>query len=92
MLLTGWSVWPRSVTLHLAVFRRTRRQDAPARRQSGLRVGLLLSDGRRVTSLDGTMTVWRYQAARSIRLDHSRLALRTRVGDPPPGETELVLE
>ncbi|MEU6243712.1 ankyrin repeat domain-containing protein [Streptomyces sp. NPDC047024] len=56
VLLTGWSVWPRSVTLHLAVFRRTRRQDAPARRQSGLRVGLLLSDGRRVTSLDGTTT------------------------------------
>ncbi|MFD8804417.1 hypothetical protein [Streptomyces sp. NPDC059597] len=92
VLLTGWSVWPRSVTLHLAVFRRTRRQDASVRRQSGLRVGLLLSDGRRVTSLDGTMTVQRYQAARSILLDHSRLALRTRVGDPPPGETELVLE
>ena len=55
VLLTGWSVWPRSVTLHLAVFRKARRQSADPRRQSGLRVGLLFSDGRRVTSLDGTV-------------------------------------
>ncbi|WP_406154327.1 ankyrin repeat domain-containing protein [Streptomyces sp. NBC_01023] len=54
VLLTGWSVWPRSVTLHLAVFRKVRRENDDSRRQSGLRVGLLLSDGRRVTSLDGT--------------------------------------
>lgn len=56
VLLTGWSVWPRSVTLHLTVFRRTRRQGAGPRRQSGLRVGLLFPDGRRVTSLDGMVT------------------------------------
>jgi len=56
VLLTGWSVWPRSLTLHLTVFRNTRRQGGDARRQSGLRVGLLFSDGRRVTSLDGTVT------------------------------------
>ncbi|WP_419996452.1 ankyrin repeat domain-containing protein [Streptomyces boninensis] len=58
VLLTGWSVWPRSVTLHLAVFFRTRwRSLGPSigGRQSGLRVGLLLADGRRVTSLDGTI-------------------------------------
>lgn len=55
VLVTGWSVWPRSVTLHLAVFRNTRRQGGDQRRQSGLRVGLLFSDGRRVTSLDGTV-------------------------------------
>jgi hypothetical protein len=54
VLITGWSVWPRSVTLRLAVFRKVRRQPAPPGRQSGLRVGLLLADGRRVTSLDGT--------------------------------------
>lgn len=54
VLLTGWSVWPQAATLHLAVFRRTRQQSAAAGRQSGLRVGLLFSDGRRVTSLDGT--------------------------------------
>ncbi|MGA5321464.1 ankyrin repeat domain-containing protein [Streptomyces seoulensis] len=56
VMLTGWSVWPGSVTLHLAVFRRTRRQGGSGGGQSGLRVGLLLSDGRRVTSLDGTTT------------------------------------
>ncbi|WP_449349087.1 ankyrin repeat domain-containing protein [Streptomyces shaanxiensis] len=55
VVVTGWSVWPRSVTLHLSVFRRTRRQSGDPRRQSGLRVGLLFSDGRRVTSLDGTV-------------------------------------
>ncbi|MFJ3623834.1 ankyrin repeat domain-containing protein [Streptomyces iakyrus] len=54
VLLTGWSVWPQAATMHLAVFRRTRRNSAAAGRQSGLRVGLLFSDGRRVTSLDGT--------------------------------------
>ncbi|MEV0219178.1 ankyrin repeat domain-containing protein [Streptomyces sp. NPDC050704] len=55
VLLTGWSLWPRAATLHLSVFRKTRWQSADARRQSGLRVGLLFSDGRRVTSLDGTV-------------------------------------
>ncbi|MDH6585588.1 hypothetical protein M2161_004694 [Streptomyces sp. SAI-133] len=56
VLVTGWSVWPESVTLHLSVFRKVRRQGGDPRRQSGLRVGLLFSDGRRVTSLDGTVT------------------------------------
>ncbi|WP_409235241.1 ankyrin repeat domain-containing protein [Streptomyces sp. PA5.6] len=53
VLLSGWSVWPGSVTLHLVVHRTVVRQgDGEARQQSGLRVGLLLGDGRRVTSLD----------------------------------------
>lgn len=52
VLLTGWSVWPRSVTMHLAVFRRTRWQSGDTNRQSGLRVGLRFSDGRRITTLD----------------------------------------
>jgi hypothetical protein len=56
VLVTGWSVWPGSVTLHLSVFRKVRRQSGDQRRQSGLRVGLLFSDGKRVTSLDGTVT------------------------------------
>ncbi|MFH8442293.1 hypothetical protein ACH4D3_13855 [Streptomyces sp. NPDC018026] len=55
VVLTGWSVWPRSVTLHVAVFRKSCRQGGDARGQSGLRVGLLFSDGRRVTSLDGAV-------------------------------------
>ncbi|MEU5683843.1 ankyrin repeat domain-containing protein [Streptomyces venezuelae] len=52
VLLTGWSVWPGSVTLHLAVHRTVHRQHEGRPDQSGLRVGLLLGDGRRVTSLD----------------------------------------
>ncbi|MYY86941.1 ankyrin repeat domain-containing protein [Streptomyces sp. SID335] len=52
VLLSGWSVWPGSVTLHLAVHRTVHRQSDGRARQSGLRVGLLLGDGRRVTSLD----------------------------------------
>ncbi|MEV7081645.1 ankyrin repeat domain-containing protein [Streptomyces sp. NPDC093516] len=55
VLLTGWSVWPQAATLHLAVFRRSRQDSVAGGRQSGLRVGLLFSDGRRVTSLDGTI-------------------------------------
>ncbi|OXS37286.1 ankyrin repeat domain-containing protein [Streptomyces sp. XY006] len=55
VVLTGWSVWPQAATLHLAVFRRARQDSAAGGRQSGLRVGLLFSDGRRVTSLDGTV-------------------------------------
>ncbi|MFJ9154671.1 ankyrin repeat domain-containing protein [Streptomyces sp. NPDC102270] len=57
VVVTGWSVWPGSLTLHLSVFRKVRRQSGDQRRQSGLRVGLLFSDGRRVTSLDGTVTL-----------------------------------
>ncbi|CAM5521494.1 Ankyrin repeat-containing protein OS=Streptomyces microflavus OX=1919 GN=Smic_86230 PE=4 SV=1 [Streptomyces microflavus] len=38
--------------MHLAVFRRTRWQSGGTSRQSGLRVGLRFSDGRRVTTLD----------------------------------------
>lgn len=54
VMVTGWSVWPDSVTLHLAVHRPVHRSDGGGHRQSGLRVGLLLADGRRVTSLDAT--------------------------------------
>ncbi|SDK68895.1 ankyrin repeat domain-containing protein [Streptomyces indicus] len=55
VVVTGWSMWPRSATLHLSVFRRTRWQGSGPPRKSGLRVGLLFSDGRRVTSLDPTV-------------------------------------
>ncbi|MEU0672238.1 ankyrin repeat domain-containing protein [Streptomyces sp. NPDC006172] len=66
VVLTGWSVWPRSLTMHLSVFRNTCRIGGDERRQSGLRVGLLFSDGRRVTSLDGTVApgVGLFRAAR----------------------------
>lgn len=52
VLVTGWSVWPGSVTLHLAVHRSVHRQSERRGRRSGLRVGLALGDGRRVTTLD----------------------------------------
>ncbi|MFH8484922.1 ankyrin repeat domain-containing protein [Streptomyces longisporoflavus] len=52
VVMTGWSLWPNAATLHLSVFRRARWSSAEARRQSGLRIGLLSCDGRRVTSLD----------------------------------------
>lgn len=52
VVMTGWSLWPHAATLHLSVFRKVRWSSAEGGRQSGLRVGLLFSDGRRVTSLD----------------------------------------
>lgn len=52
VMVVGWSVWPGSVTLHLAVHRPVCPLGEPGGRQSGLRVGLSLGDGRRVTSLD----------------------------------------
>ncbi|MEV2255200.1 ankyrin repeat domain-containing protein [Streptomyces sp. NPDC050147] len=52
VMVTGWSVWPSSVTLHLSVHRPVYWQSERGGRQSGLRVGLSLGDGRRVTSLD----------------------------------------
>ncbi|GAA1938137.1 hypothetical protein GCM10009837_75490 [Streptomyces durmitorensis] len=55
VVLTGWSLWPQAATLHLSVFRKARWSGAEAGRQSGLRIGLLFSDGRRVTSLDATV-------------------------------------
>jgi hypothetical protein len=57
VMLTGFSVWPDSVTLHLAVFRRRFRSDDRVvfggTAAGGLRVGLVLADGRRGTTLDG---------------------------------------
>ncbi|MFD7511005.1 ankyrin repeat domain-containing protein [Streptomyces sp. NPDC059853] len=62
VLLRGWSVWPGALTLHLSLFRRRFRTTGPdagqdphgsVHRDGGLRVGLLLPDGRRVTTLDG---------------------------------------
>ncbi|MEV5976389.1 ankyrin repeat domain-containing protein [Streptomyces sp. NPDC052114] len=54
VVVRGWSVWPRSVTLHLSVRRPVYGGGDEAGRQSGLRVGLLLADGRRMTSLDAS--------------------------------------
>lgn len=58
VMFTGWSVWPRQAVLHLRLFRRRYRTDEGGGRRwrdrsGGLRVGLVLADGRRVTTLDG---------------------------------------
>ncbi|MCZ0970477.1 hypothetical protein O1L55_00960 [Streptomyces albulus] len=58
IMLTGWQVWPGSVTMRLSVFlRRIRaggRTSPYGPPDSGaLRCGLLLADGRKVTTLDG---------------------------------------
>lgn len=52
VMVVGWCVWPGSATLHLAVRRPVCLLGEPGGRRSGLRVGLSLGDGRRVTSLD----------------------------------------
>jgi len=62
IMLTGWHVWPGSVTFRLRIFLRSIRQGrpthplhfGPGRPGTGaLRFGLLLPDGRRITTLDG---------------------------------------
>ncbi|MFF7497937.1 ankyrin repeat domain-containing protein [Streptomyces lavendulae] len=60
LVLTGWEVWPRSLVIGIEVFRRRVARDGlrgpvhPRPGADGLRFGLLLADGRRVTTLDGT--------------------------------------
>ncbi len=87
VLLTGWSVWPRSVTLHLCVHRPVHWGGERGGRQSGLRVGLSLGDGRRVTSLDPPRTrvlgpAQAYAAAASEGVSSGLIAL-------DPGFSEL---
>lgn len=59
IVLTGWEVWPRSLVIGVEVFRRRVARDGlrgpghPRPGADGLRFGLLLADGRRVTTLDG---------------------------------------
>lgn len=106
VMLRGWSVWPETATLHLAVFRkRIRAQDSgmthfgrPA--PGALRVGLLLADGRRVTTLDGDPWPTRPGSGRRLTLRHhggggggfhQGLDLYLN-GLPPEGETYLVVE
>ncbi|WP_436774532.1 ankyrin repeat domain-containing protein [Yinghuangia sp. YIM S09857] len=60
IVLNGWEVWRHSATLRLGVFRSRITTGGPQRPHpmgrppaGGLRCGLLLGDGRRVTTLDG---------------------------------------
>ncbi|MGW6061844.1 ankyrin repeat domain-containing protein [Streptomyces sp. NPDC055189] len=78
VVLTGWSLWPNAATLHLSVFRRARWSGAEGGRQSGLRVGLLSCDGRRVTSLDP-------KAQRAVQWTQSDGMERTAISDQAVG-------
>ncbi|MCO6009276.1 ankyrin repeat domain-containing protein [Actinoallomurus purpureus] len=108
VMLDGFSVWPASVTVHLSVFARRIRTGGhhgfPGHGRPGageLHVGLLLGDGRRVTTLDGDPYPYPYGTA-------ERLTLRPMFGGsgggfhhtvdlllgglPPAGPTVLVVE
>ncbi|WP_149562926.1 ankyrin repeat domain-containing protein [Streptomyces cacaoi] len=106
VMLTGMSVWPDAVTLHLVAFRRRASTGGwyprdPERDADGLHVGLLLADGRRVTTLDGdpwpvmhggrrrTYTLTGQGGARSAHREELDLLLSAL---PPLGPLTLVVE
>ncbi|MFF7725607.1 ankyrin repeat domain-containing protein [Streptomyces sp. NPDC008001] len=51
ILLTGWEVWPSSLGIRLSVFKR-RADDNRGGGRDGLRLSLLFSDGRRISTLE----------------------------------------
>ncbi len=109
IMLTGWDVWPGSVTLRLGVFLRTIQEGGAGRPvhwgggrggAGALCFGLLLADGRRVTTLDGNP--W---PAPTEGPPRPTLQLRGGAGGgfhyaiqlhlsqlPPAGPTQLVVE
>ncbi|WP_438485668.1 hypothetical protein [Streptomyces sp. S186] len=103
ILLTGWEVWPRSVTMRLSVFLRRIRpggRSSPYGRPGGgsLRCGLLLADGRKVTTLDGPPWPAAGPSGPAFRLRggtggafHHELELHLSQL-PPAGATRLVVE
>ncbi|MCK7627081.1 ankyrin repeat domain-containing protein [Streptomyces sp. RS10V-4] len=103
IVLTGWDVWPRSVTMRLSVFLRRIRpggRTSPYGRPGGggLRCGLLLADGRKVTTLDGGSWPASGQSGPVLRLSggtggafHHQLELHLSQM-PPAGPTQLVVE
>ncbi|MEU9114732.1 ankyrin repeat domain-containing protein [Streptomyces sp. NPDC048483] len=99
IMLTGWEVWPSSVTLRVNVFlRRARpegRPDDDGTHPGGLRLGVQLSDGRKVSTLDGEE--WPATDRPSLRLTdgsggafHYQLELHLSQL-PPLGPTQLVV-
>ncbi|MFI9051247.1 ankyrin repeat domain-containing protein [Streptomyces sp. NPDC053427] len=101
IVLTGWEVWPCSVTMRLGVFLRRIRPQDPSHdggpSAGGLRLGLLLADGRKVTTLDGEAEPLDGPAGPTLRLSggtggafhcHMELHLSQL---PPAGETRLVV-
>ncbi|WP_275462767.1 ankyrin repeat domain-containing protein [Streptomyces noursei] len=103
IMLTGWQVWPGSVTMRLSVF--LRRIRAGGRTSpygppgsGALRCGLLLADGRKVTTLDGPPLPVAGPAGPTLRLSggsggafHYELDLHLSQL-PPAGVTQLVVE
>ncbi|QHC25250.1 ankyrin repeat domain-containing protein [Streptomyces sp. GS7] len=103
IMLTGWEVWPASVTMRLAVFLRRiepgGRTTPYGRPGSGaLRCGLLLADGRKVTTLDGEPWPMADGSRPTLRLSggtggafHYQLELHLSQL-PPAGPAQLVVE
>ncbi|MER6049860.1 ankyrin repeat domain-containing protein [Streptomyces sp. NPDC001793] len=103
LVLTGWEVWPRSVTMRLSVFLRRIRpggRTSPYGRpgDGALRCGLLLADGRKVTTLDGAPWPAAGPSGPTFRLRggtggafHHELELHLSQL-PPAGATRLVVE
>ncbi|MGG2458959.1 ankyrin repeat domain-containing protein [Streptomyces sp. RGM 3693] len=103
IVLTGWQVWPRSVTMRLSVFLRRIRpggRTSPYGHPGGgaLRCGLLLADGRKVTTLDGPPGPMTGPPRPTLRLSggsggafHYELELHLSQL-PPAGATQLVVE
>ncbi|KUL39813.1 hypothetical protein ADL22_15355 [Streptomyces sp. NRRL F-4489] len=103
ILLTGWDVWPRSVTMRLSVFLRRIRpggRTSPFGHPGGgaLRCGLLLADGRKVTTLDGASWPASGRSGPTLRLSGGtggafHYALELHLSQlPPAGPTQLVVE
>ncbi|MFF4696846.1 ankyrin repeat domain-containing protein [Streptomyces chattanoogensis] len=102
IVLTGWEVWPGSVTVRLGVFRRRIRpqgeaDDDDASRPGGLRVGVQLADGRKATTLDAEEWTAAGPARPTLRLTggeggafHYQLQLHLSQL-PPEGLTQLVV-
>ncbi|MFE6779071.1 hypothetical protein [Streptomyces sp. NPDC057702] len=100
VMLSGWHVWPRSVTIRVEVFRRRTTVGGPARHPSAtgaLRCGMLLGDGRKVTTLDAPAPSATGPTGPSLRLEgggegfHEHLVLHLSQL-PPEGPLELVVE
>ncbi|MBC3984730.1 hypothetical protein H8N01_19695 [Streptomyces sp. AC536] len=103
LMLSGWHVWPRSVTIRVEIFRRRLAEPNSPRRAvrsaaGALRCGMLLGDGRKVTTLDpAPTTATNGSTGPSLRLEgggdgfHEHLVLHLSQL-PPEGPLELVVE
>ncbi|MBB5933859.1 hypothetical protein [Streptomyces zagrosensis] len=105
VMLSGWHVWRRSVTIRLEVFRRrivhsTNSQDIGRSPAGALRCEMLFADGRRLTTLDQSSTPSPQNGTTppTLRLEgggeggfHEHLVLHLSQL-PPEGNLELFVE